>query len=73
MVYPDTFTGFQIDGPESWTDFKKRDYQPKPFGDYDVDVKIHACGICGSDLHTISGGVCSNNQFNNSYFADSNS
>lgn len=58
MVYPETFNGFQVDGPETWTEFHKRDYQPKPFEDYDVDVKIHACGICGSDLHTISGGVC---------------
>jgi len=22
----------------------------------DVDVKIEACGVCGSDVHTISGG-----------------
>jgi threonine dehydrogenase-like Zn-dependent dehydrogenase len=21
----------------------------------DVDVKVEACGICGSDVHTISG------------------
>lgn len=22
----------------------------------DVDVKVEACGVCGSDVHTISGG-----------------
>ncbi|KAI9838037.1 MAG: hypothetical protein M1819_006191 [Sarea resinae] len=54
MGYPDTFEGFQVDGPETWTDFHKREFQPKPFGDYDVDIKIIACGVCGSDVHTIS-------------------
>ncbi|TAQ85718.1 hypothetical protein B7494_g5949 [Chlorociboria aeruginascens] len=56
MVYPDTFTGFQIEDPSKWTEFHKNELQPKPFGDYDVDIKIEACGVCGSDLHTISGG-----------------
>jgi hypothetical protein len=40
MVYPDTFTGFQVNGPETWTEFHKNEFQPKPFGDYDVDIKI---------------------------------
>ncbi|RDW83251.1 NADP-dependent alcohol dehydrogenase 6 [Coleophoma crateriformis] len=56
MVYPETFTGFQVNGSDTWTEFHKNEFQPKPFGDYDVDIKIAACGICGSDLHTLSGG-----------------
>jgi len=56
MVYPDTFKGFQIADPKHYTDFKLNDFQPKPFGDFDVDVKIQACGVCASDLHTLSGG-----------------
>jgi len=56
MVYPDTFVGFQIEDPKKWTEFHKNELQPKPFGDYDVDVKIQACGVCGSDVHTVSGG-----------------
>jgi hypothetical protein len=40
MVYPDTFTGFQVNGPETWTEFHKNEVQPKPCGDYDVDIKI---------------------------------
>jgi len=56
MVYPDTFTGFQVNDSKTWTEFHKNEYTPKPFGDYDVDIKIQACGICGSDVHTISGG-----------------
>lgn len=56
MPYPDKFTGFQVNGPETWLDFHKNEFQPKPFGDYDVDVKIECCGVCASDIHTISGG-----------------
>ncbi|KAJ6187758.1 hypothetical protein N7519_002666 [Penicillium mononematosum] len=56
MPYPDEAEGFQVDGPNSYTEFHKRHFKLKPFGDYDVDVKIEACGICGSDVHTISGG-----------------
>jgi D-arabinose 1-dehydrogenase-like Zn-dependent alcohol dehydrogenase len=34
-------------------------FDPKPFEEYDVDIKIDFCGICGSDLHTLrSGWVC---------------
>ena len=55
MAYPDKFTGFQVESSQTWQDFQKNEFQPKPFGDYDVDVKIECCGICGSDLHTIRG------------------
>jgi alcohol dehydrogenase (NADP+) len=56
MPYPEKFTGFQVYGPETWTEFHKNEFQPKPFGDYDVDIQIEACGVCGSDVHTVSGG-----------------
>ncbi|KIV87992.1 hypothetical protein PV10_09172 [Exophiala mesophila] len=56
MPYPEEAEGFQIDSADTWTTFHKRHFKLKPFGDYDVDVKILACGVCGSDLHTISGG-----------------
>ncbi|KAI9810476.1 MAG: hypothetical protein M1827_006252 [Pycnora praestabilis] len=56
MGYPDTFEGFQVDSPEKWNTFTKRDMPTQPFGDHDVDVKIMACGVCGSDVHTITGG-----------------
>ncbi|RDL37434.1 putative cinnamyl alcohol dehydrogenase [Venustampulla echinocandica] len=55
-MYPESFTGYQVDSSETWTTFHKREFQPKPFEDYDVDVEIQACGICGSDIHTITGG-----------------
>jgi alcohol dehydrogenase (NADP+) len=74
MVYPETFTGFQVDAADLWPPkFIKREvstacihltfksnlkfkFIPKPFGAFDVDVKIQACGICGSDIHSLSGG-----------------
>jgi alcohol dehydrogenase (NADP+) len=31
-------------------------FVPKPFEAKDVDVEIEACGVCGSDVHTITGG-----------------
>ncbi|KAK3903182.1 NADP-dependent alcohol dehydrogenase [Staphylotrichum tortipilum] len=56
MPYPEQFTGFQVNGPDTWLEFHKNEFQPKPFGDYDVDIKIECCGVCGSDVHTLNGG-----------------
>lgn len=56
MGYPDTFTGFCVDSPDSWNKFHKSELTPKPFGDHDIDVQIDACGVCGSDVHTVTGG-----------------
>ena len=55
MPYPDKFTGFQVESAETWLDFKKQEFDPKPFGDYDVDIKIECCGVCASDIHTVRG------------------
>lgn len=56
MGYPETTEGFCVAGPKSWNKFSKHSLKLKPFGDDDIDVKIEACGVCGSDLHTITGG-----------------
>lgn len=56
MGYPDTFTGLCVDGPDSWNKFRKAELKPKSFGDRDIDVQIDACGVCGSDVHTVTGG-----------------
>ena len=56
MGYPDDFEGFQSHDEKNWSDFKKLPIKPKPFEDFDIDVEIDACGVCGSDVHTISGG-----------------
>ncbi|KAI9828101.1 MAG: hypothetical protein M1832_003628 [Thelocarpon impressellum] len=56
MGYPDSFEGFMVESHKDWSNFKKKEFKPKPFGDYDIDIRIEACGVCGSDVHTISGG-----------------
>ncbi|KAH8888389.1 GroES-like protein [Thozetella sp. PMI_491] len=55
-MYPDTFEGFAIPSAAEWNRPKRIEFKPKPFGDYDIDVKIIACGVCGSDVHTATGG-----------------
>lgn len=56
MGYPDTFCGFCVDSPKTCKQFKKQELTPKPFEDHDVDVQIECCGVCGSDVHTVTGG-----------------
>ncbi|KAF3491713.1 oxidoreductase [Arthroderma uncinatum] len=56
MPTRDEAEGFQVDSAETHTQFHKRHYKLKPFEEYDVDVQVEACGICGSDIHTITGG-----------------
>ncbi|KAJ2983094.1 hypothetical protein NUW58_g6309 [Xylaria curta] len=52
----DQYTGFQVHSPDTWTTFHKNKFDVKPFGDHDVEIKIECCGVCSSDVHTISGG-----------------
>lgn len=40
---------------KDWKNPKKTAYDPKPFADYDVDIRIEACGVCGSDVHCAAG------------------
>ncbi|CCC09906.1 hypothetical protein SMACR_03462 [Sordaria macrospora] len=56
MGYPETFEGFVVDSPKTWNQFHRHELKPKPFGDDDVDVQIECCGVCGSDVHTVTGG-----------------
>jgi len=57
MGYPETFEGYMFTDPKVWQkNAKKQTFQPKTFGEYDIDIKIEACGVCGSDLHTVNGG-----------------
>jgi len=56
MGYPETFEGFRSQSHQDWTTFKKESYKPKAWEDRDIDIAIDACGVCGSDVHTITGG-----------------
>ena len=31
-------------------------FKPKALEPYDIDIKVQACGVCGSDLHAITNG-----------------
>ncbi|CBQ72086.1 related to alcohol dehydrogenase (N-terminal fragment) [Sporisorium reilianum SRZ2] len=47
--------GYGIADTKNWTDFKVFDFELKKETDDDVDIAITHCGVCGSDVHTISG------------------
>lgn len=44
------------DGKSSRTKFEKNEFKLKPFEDRDIDIAIDVCGVCASDVHTITGG-----------------
>ncbi|KAF9998977.1 hypothetical protein BGZ80_001053 [Entomortierella chlamydospora] len=48
-----TFTGWASTGT---AELKKFSYHPRPLGPKDVELEISHCGICGSDVHTITSG-----------------
>ncbi|KAF9358273.1 hypothetical protein BGX26_002141 [Mortierella sp. AD094] len=48
-----TFNGWASTGT---ADLKKFSYHPRPLGPKDIEMEISHCGICGSDIHTITGG-----------------
>lgn len=49
-----TGTFFRVHDVKKWTEFALIEFEPKPFEDYDIDIKIEYCGVCGSDVSTIS-------------------
>lgn len=56
MGYPETASGLCVTDPKQWSTFSKHELKLKTFEDHDIDVAIDACGVCGSDVHTITGG-----------------
>lgn len=51
------FTGWLGHNPDSANgQMKWQEFDPKPFTENDVDIKISHCGICGSDIHTLRSG-----------------
>ncbi|THH07560.1 hypothetical protein EW145_g3294 [Phellinidium pouzarii] len=51
-----TFKGYGVTNPNHWSDFKVIDYPAKNWEETDVEVAITHCGVCGSDVHTLTGG-----------------
>ncbi|CCH58456.1 hypothetical protein TBLA_0A06640 [Henningerozyma blattae CBS 6284] len=64
MSYPEKFQGIAVVEREDWLNPKKVSYDPKTFGEQDIDIEIMACGVCGSDTHTAASrwGPCPNSQ-----------
>ncbi|KAJ9649375.1 hypothetical protein H2201_006587 [Coniosporium apollinis] len=56
MGYPETAEGFMVNDIKNWSKFTKQEFKLKPFEDRDIDIAIDACGVCASDVHTITGG-----------------
>jgi len=56
MPYPETTDAFTVTDIKTWSDFKRQEVPLKKFEDHDVDIAIDACGVCASDVHTITGG-----------------
>ncbi|KAF9085034.1 hypothetical protein BGX27_003639, partial [Mortierella sp. AM989] len=48
-----TINGWASTGTATLKEFS---YHPRPLGPKDVEVEISHCGICGSDIHTITSG-----------------
>lgn len=40
---------------DNWPEAKAFTYKPEKLRDGDVEIKIEACGVCGSDIHCASG------------------
>jgi alcohol dehydrogenase (NADP+) len=56
MAAPAQFEGYMISDTKKWSDFKKGKFTPKDLEPHDVDTVNECCGVCGSDVHTITGG-----------------
>ncbi|EMD38225.1 hypothetical protein CERSUDRAFT_113380 [Gelatoporia subvermispora B] len=52
------FKGYALTSsdPLQWSDLQVVPIKPKNFGPHDVEVAITHCGVCGSDIHTLTGG-----------------
>ncbi|CAO1638440.1 unnamed protein product [Sympodiomycopsis kandeliae] len=48
--------GYAVNDVANWTKFDKITFDLKTPEPTDVDIDILACGVCGSDVHTINGG-----------------
>ncbi|ODV81913.1 GroES-like protein [Suhomyces tanzawaensis NRRL Y-17324] len=50
---PQYFKGFAVSSSENWNKPKLVEYERKQIQPHDVVIKNVACGLCGSDLHTL--------------------
>lgn len=55
MVYPENIEAVGVADYDDWKHPKRFNFKPRSFRDYDVDIEIECCGVCGSDIHCICG------------------
>ncbi|CAH6719890.1 NADP-dependent alcohol dehydrogenase 7 [[Candida] jaroonii] len=55
MSLPNTIKAIGAKDVESWENPVDLEFKPRKFNQDDVLVKIQSCGVCGSDLHAVSG------------------
>lgn len=48
--------GYGVTSTDKPTDFSVQSYKLKTPGPRDVTLSIEYCGVCGSDVHTVTGG-----------------
>lgn len=59
---PDYLTMSSANSYRGWVAHNAKDpltyttFEPKPFAGTDVEIKVSNCGICGTDIHTLSSG-----------------
>ncbi|CAI6331637.1 unnamed protein product [Periconia digitata] len=52
MTYPETTDAFTVTSINQWSHFTRQ----ARFEEDDIDIAVDACGVCASDVHTITGG-----------------
>ncbi|KZT10968.1 GroES-like protein [Laetiporus sulphureus 93-53] len=50
------FKGYALTDASKWSDLNLTDFKPKTFQPDDVEISITHCGVCGSDVHTLTQG-----------------
>ncbi|KAA1476357.1 GroES-like protein [Dentipellis sp. KUC8613] len=50
------FQGYAVTDADRWNDFKVIEYPSKKWEESDVEIAITHCGVCGSDVHTLTSG-----------------
>ncbi|ORY12369.1 chaperonin 10-like protein [Clohesyomyces aquaticus] len=56
MPYPETTDAFCVTDIKKWSEFTRQEVPLKKFEEDDIDIAVDACGVCASDVHTITGG-----------------
>ncbi|EJD05564.1 GroES-like protein [Fomitiporia mediterranea MF3/22] len=56
MAMQKTFKGYAVCDAKKWSDFSVVDFPAKKWEETDVEIAITHCGVCGSDVHTLTSG-----------------